>query len=214
MQGRVKSYGIVHAAATTPLYTHIVRVLVVLCHPNQRSFCHAISLIAEQAIGDSGGVVTKHDLYKERFDPVLSAPELSRQFSLEPTIQAHTRDVLASAHIVFVHPDWWGGPPAILKGWMDRVFRPGVAYEWAGEEFGEKHHQPLLTGRSVSVFVTTDREADDPPESIRLFWNDACRYAGLSPVTVTFFPRVRESTVHQRREWLSAVAENTARGLP
>ncbi|GAA1114764.1 hypothetical protein GCM10009630_10200 [Kribbella jejuensis] len=129
--------------------------------------------------------VNVHDLYAENFDPVLRADEAytsgqSAEQVLaagsDPLLDLHRRELSAASALVVVHPNWWGKPPAILAGWMDRVLVPGVAYR-LDEAGGEP--ESLLSLREVLVFntsdTTQDREAElfgDPLESI---WLDACR---------------------------------------
>lgn len=182
-----------------------MNLLLIVCHPHEQSFSHAIGNRVEETSRAAGINTVRHNLYTEEFDPVLSDSELARQYSFEPMVQQYTEELRNASHFVFVHPDWWSGPPALLKGWIDRVFRPGVAYDWIGEEFTQKRHEPLLTGRTASVFVSTDRTAEDPPESLRLFWTDLCAYAGIELPEVRIFPELRFSSIRQRREWLSEV---------
>ncbi len=116
-----------------------MRTTVILCHPVKGSFNHAISDEVVRSLKQQKHIVHYHDLYDEGFQPVLSADELQRRFSFDEQVQLYTSRVIESDGLVFIHPDWWGGPPALLKGWIDRVFRPGVAYDF---ELG------LLTGRA------------------------------------------------------------------
>jgi FMN-dependent NADH-azoreductase len=62
-----------------------------------------------------------------------------------------------AAGFLVVHPDWWGGPPAILKGWIDRVLRPGSAYE-VPEGYGRRESEGMLQGRKALVIVPGDSE--------------------------------------------------------
>jgi putative NADPH-quinone reductase len=186
-----------------------VNVLLVLCHPFERSFCRAVADRVEQAATDGGAAVTRHDLYSVGFDPVLSGAELARRASLEPTVQRFSSDVTSADRLVFVHPDWWSGPPALMKGWIERVFRPGVAYDWTGKEFSEKQHEPLLAGRSALVLIPTDREEE--PQSLRLFWSEVCQFSGITLSAVRIFPDVRNSTFRARRAWLNEVETHVNR---
>ena len=182
--------------------------LVILCHPFERSFCHALAgTLVEGFGGAAGGGPILHDLYAESPDPVLTGAEIARRFSLDEQIQAYSDELVSSDLIAVVHPDWWSAPPALLKGWIERVLRPGIAYDWEGEEFEEKHHVPLLTGRRLAVFVTTDREHDDPPTPIEGFWRDAAPYAGLELVRYSLYADMRHSGHRQRRAWLADVTE-------
>jgi putative NADPH-quinone reductase len=107
-------------------------VLVVLCHPNKDGFTHAAARAACDAAAAAGHRVTVLDLYGECFDPVMSREELRRYKSNEsgadPVSGPHVEAVRAADVLVFVYPTWWSGLPAMLKGWLDKVMVPGVAF--------------------------------------------------------------------------------------
>ncbi len=105
-------------------------VLVVLAHPNKSSLNHAIADRAITSLRRNGHEVIFHDLYDEKFDPVLPVSEVMREGSVDPKVEQYAKELTAADGIVVVHPNWWGSMPAILKGWVDRVFRPGCAYSF------------------------------------------------------------------------------------
>ena len=179
-----------------------MRVLLVHCHPFERSFCAAISERLSESFDASTASLVYHDLYAESPDPVLSGAEIARRYSLEQSIQSYSNELIDADLVVAVHPDWWSGPPALLKGWIERVFRPGVAYDWQGEEFQEKHHVPLLTGKELWVFATTDKEPSDQPGAIEQFWRDLADYSGMLLTTFRLFSGMRKSGHRERRGWL------------
>ena len=74
---------------------------------------------------NNGYEVTFHDLYKERFPPVLPAREIPRGASLPRIVSRHCSEISIADGIIIIHPNWWGQPPAILKGWVDRCCVPG-----------------------------------------------------------------------------------------
>ncbi|MFP4377123.1 MAG: NAD(P)H-dependent oxidoreductase [Spirochaetales bacterium] len=184
-----------------------MNVTIVLCHPFDRSFCKAVAAELRTAAVEAGATVHFHDLYAEAPDPLLTGAEIARRFSSDDQIQAYSREIESCDLLLVVHPDWWSAPPALLKGWLERVFRPGVAYEWQGEEFQEKEHVPLLTSIKALFYVTTDRQAASLPEAIELFWQDACSYSGMEYLGVTFYPDLRRSTHRGRRAWLREAQE-------
>lgn len=101
-------------------------VTVVLAHPRADSTCHRLAEVARLAAVDRGAEVALRDLYAERFDPVL-ADELGAVSPIQeddPLVVRHRVDLARSKALVVVHPDWWGRPPAILSGWVDRVLVP------------------------------------------------------------------------------------------
>src|SRR5512145_2258038 len=129
-----------------------MKISVIVAHPRPGSFSHAIAGVAAATLRASGHTVIVHDLYSEQFDPVLSYVEIPRDAALPPAIALHCREIAAADGIVFVHPDWWGMPPAILKGWIDRVLRPGIAYRFAETDNGGGIPVGLLVAKAVLVF--------------------------------------------------------------
>ena len=189
------------------VYSTRMQVVIVLCHPFERSFCHALAETAEAASRAAGGEPTVHDLYAEGADPVLTGAEIARRFSLDDQIQGYSSEIAAANTLIVIHPDWWSSPPAVLKGWMERVLRPGVAYDWQGEEFEENEYLPTLTHVHLKAPVTTAKRPEALPEAISLFWKDACSYSGMQDNGVRFFADMRHSSHRQRRAWLKETEE-------
>jgi NAD(P)H dehydrogenase (quinone) len=97
---------------------------LILAHPRHGSFNHAVAATAVHILETQGHEIRFHDLYQENFDPVLAAPELEGEAFLHPFLEQHCQEIAQAQGIVIVHPNWWGQPPVILKGWVDRVLRP------------------------------------------------------------------------------------------
>ncbi len=134
----------------------MARLSVILAHPRHGSFNHAIAATAVQTLEAQGHEVWFHDLYQENFDPVLLAPELEREAVLPPDLAQHCREIAQAQGIVIVHPNWWGQPPAILKGWVDRVLRPEVAYRFREGDAGDGVPVGLLKAKAAVVFTTSN----------------------------------------------------------
>jgi NAD(P)H dehydrogenase (quinone) len=187
-----------------------MKISVILAHPTPGSFNHAIARAATEALIGSGHDITLHDLYAEDFDPILPGPEIARDAVLDDTLAAHCAEIAAADGIVIVHPNWWGQPPAILKGWIDRVIRPGVAYQFEDGDSGDGVPRGLLKGKRALVFNTSntpdERETGvfgDPLENI---WKK-CIF-GLCGITMCrrkVFNVVVTSTQEQRHGWLKEV---------
>ena len=108
-----------------------MRVLLVLAHPLQESFAASVALTAREALEASGHVVDLLDLYAEDFDPRLSNTERGGYFDVpyDTSAVAGIVDRLKAADgLVLVFPQWWFNFPAVLKGFFDRAFAPGVAF--------------------------------------------------------------------------------------
>jgi putative NADPH-quinone reductase len=121
-----------------------VRVLVVYAHPDPDSFVGRLKDTVVGTLARCGHQVDLLDLYAEGFDPVL------RDTSEEDA--EHARRLVAADALVLVHPTWWSGQPAILKGWVDRVWAEGVAYHVRP---GSPRPRRLLRGLRRLVVVTT-----------------------------------------------------------
>ncbi len=109
-----------------------VQVLVIYCHPVAESFAAAAHGIVLQTLAARGHEVVDVDLYAENFDPVMSRQERLDYQNTERNIRPVRKydEQLATAEaIVLVYPAWWYGMPAMLKGYFDRVWLPGVAFD-------------------------------------------------------------------------------------
>lgn len=189
-------------------------ILLVLGHPKQGSFNHAIARRAEQALTSAGHSVHSHDLYAEGFDPVLPAEEIGRDGVTDPLVNRHCEELQAADGIVIVHPSWWGQPPAMVKGWIDRVFRAGVAYRFEATPSGEGAPVGLLKARKAVLFNTansTPRQewgAVDPLESM---WdNTVLGFCGVDDFRRRLYAPVIVSSDDQRRQWLDDVSATLA----
>jgi NAD(P)H dehydrogenase (quinone) len=108
-----------------------MRVLVVYTHPSPSSYTASVLTRILAGLEAAGHDVDVLDLYAIGFDPMLRAEERFRSGDdvlTSEMVQSHIALVRAASAVVFVHPTWWSGPPAMLKGWIDRVFVADVAY--------------------------------------------------------------------------------------
>jgi putative NADPH-quinone reductase len=131
-----------------------MHVLVIYCHPRPESFCAALREAAAEGLAAGGHTVELIDLYAEGFDPALPTDQRAAYFdearnhaNLETQIAALRR----AQGLVLVYPTWWFGMPAMLKGWFDRVWVPGVAFRLGGRNV----LVPLLTDVRRIAVVTT-----------------------------------------------------------
>jgi putative NADPH-quinone reductase len=130
-----------------------MNILVILAHPRRESFNHAIAEAATRALSSAGHRVLFHDLCAERFPPTLPAEEMPDDGIVPPLIERHCKELRESDGIIVIHPNWRGQPPAILKGWIDRVVRPGVAYRFDETDGGEGVPIGLLRARAAPRFA-------------------------------------------------------------
>ena len=196
-----------------------MKVSVILAHPDKGSFNHAIAEISVKTLRQSGHNVFFHDLYSERFDAILPYEEFPKEASLPDNIAAHCREISEADGIIIVHPNWWGMPPAILKGWVDRVIRPGTAYEFVETDKGEGVPNGLLKAKAAIVFNTSNTDSErernifgDPLETI---WKN-CIFGlcGVNDFYRRMFNIVVTSSEQQRSLWLDHVAGTVERLFP
>jgi putative NADPH-quinone reductase len=197
--------------STTHLRKRLLRVNVILAHPDSQSFNHGIAETAVHQLERNGHSVVFHDLYAEQFDPLLPSDEIAADVALPPDVEQHCDETSTADGIVIIHPNWWGQPPAILKGWVDRVMRPGVAYKFVEGDKGEGVPVGLLKARAAIVFNTANtpekREREVFGDPLQLLWKncifDLC---GVPTFYREMFTVVVTSTYEERQGWLSKVA--------
>jgi putative NADPH-quinone reductase len=196
-----------------------MKISVILAHPRAGSLNHAIAETVVTTLRESGYVVTLHDLYAEKFDPLLFGPEIHRDAPLPLLIEEHCREIAAADGVVIVHPNWWGMPPAILKGWIDRVLRPGVAYRFAETDSGEGIPTGLLKAKAFVIFNTSNtpatREQEVFGDPLERIWKDCIvSFCGVPGFYRKMFGIVVTSTEEQREAWLCEVRESIGEIFP
>ena len=196
-----------------------MKILVILGHPAEKSFNHAIAESAIQRLRKCGHEIWFHDLYSENFDPLLNEDEIPSNGNLSDAITKHCFELSACDGIIVIHPNWWGQPPAVLKGWIDRVFRPGIAYEFREGDQGEGIPIGLLKAKSAIVFNTSNTSEArekfvflDPLETI---WKNCIFHlCGIHDFHRKMFRILITSTEEERMKWLNEVDQQVAKTFP
>ena len=131
-----------------------MKTLLVLAHPLPDSLNATLAQAAEEELRRCGHDVRRRDLYQDGFAPALTAHERQTQYTRfdASAVSAETEELLWADAIVLVFPTWWFGLPAILKGWIDRVWAPGIAYDHA-PDMGPL--RPRLQGLRHMLVITT-----------------------------------------------------------
>ena len=189
-----------------------MNISVILAHPDKNSFNHAIAHTVIEEFDSHGNSVTFHDLYEEKFDPVLSKSEIPKDAFLPAEIQAYCKEISEADGIVVIHPNWWGQPPAILKGWIDRVIRPGVAYEFIEEDDGEGIPNGLLRARFALILNTsntsTEREMSVFGDPLDAIWKKCVfELCGVKKIYRRMFNIIVISSAEDRENWLIETRE-------
>lgn len=198
----------------------MTRVMIVFAHPRPDSFSHAMASQVAEVVRDAGSTVDWHDLYAEGFDPVLPGEEmitsgadaLADRPAASPLLRAHRDQVARADALVIAHPNWWGKPPAMMAGWLDRVLVPGVAYELDSRTGAPR---PLLELRHLLVLNTSDtppdRERDVFGDPLDLIWRKCVGgYLGEAQIQRCMFGPMADADGAQRQTWLADVSTRAA----
>jgi len=196
-----------------------MRVSVILGHPNKASFNHAIAGEAVAVLQANEHYVCFHDLYAENFSPILSGNELAREIVENDLTRTHCHEITRADGIIVIHPNWWGQPPAIMKGWIDRVFRHGTTYQFNEGDTGGGVPRGLLKAQKAIVFNTSntypERERQVFGDPLELLWNNCVfRFCGVKSFERRMFRVIADSTAQERAKWLAEVREIVQRCFP
>ncbi|ELY64116.1 NAD(P)H-dependent oxidoreductase [Natronococcus jeotgali] len=187
-----------------------MNVLLILGHPRTDSYCTALADAYREGAREADVDVRELAVADIEFDPDVRADSPENQ-PLEPDLRAAQRDLEWADHLVFVYPNWWGTMPARLKGFFDRLFRPGFAFSFYDEGEGAGKEE-LLDDKTAELIVTMDV----PPRIYR--WvlrqpgNHALKratlgYAGVRTTRVTNMGPIEDSSLEEREDWLEEVRE-------
>lgn len=193
-----------------------MNILMILAHPDPASLNHAIATAIRKELTGAGHQIWFHDLYQESFNPILKASEIPRGAELDPVISQHCYELTHADGIIIIHPNWWGLPPAILTGWVDRVIRPGVAYQFIGNDSGEGVPEGLLIAKAALVINTSntreERELSVFGDPLERIWRD-CIF-GLCGVVNVHRETLRivvTSSYEERCSWIARMQNRASR---
>ncbi len=178
-------------------------IVILLGHPDRDSLCGALAERYQHAALAAGHPVQLFALGEIDFDPILRHGYRQIQ-PLEPGLEQINAAIAGCEHLVLVYPTWWGGMPALLKGFFDRAFLPGVAFRYRADSVWWDR---LLAGRSARVITTLDT----PPWYYRWVYRmpghqqirrTILGFCGIRPVKISGFGPVRSASAAQREAWL------------
>jgi putative NADPH-quinone reductase len=174
-----------------------MKASVLLAHPYPKSFNHAIFNQICSSLDAAGIETYSHDLYAEEFDPVLTVNELGLNKSEDPLVNQYADELMESDFLFFVHPNWWGQPPAMMKGYIDRVIRPPYAYDMPE---GALSGLPIqkLKGKYGIVYTTSntdaERETNYLGDPLNLIWQKGTfEFCGIDDYHRRMFRIISES---------------------
>jgi NAD(P)H dehydrogenase (quinone) len=182
------------------------KVLVINGHPDKESFCYALAERYKKGADASGAECKLVHLIDLKFNPILTFGY--RKISeLEPDLLNMQQEITAADHLVFVYPNWWSTLPALLKGFIDRVFVPTFAFKYRpNSPFWDK----LLKGKTARLIVTMDtpqwyywlinKNAGHNAMKVGIL-----EFSGIKPVKISSFAIIKSSTATKRNKWLDDV---------
>lgn len=189
-----------------------MKALVIIGHPAAASFNHALAARVCDAWSTAGCDVTAHDLTAEGFDPRLTPMEARGQPSLDPLVQRHSAALAQADVLAVIHPVMWGMPPAVVKGWVDRVFALNLAYGFPNGAAEGEEPIGLLPLRSALILNTSNtppmREMARFGDPLERIWRDCILgYCSEAQVTRHSFAPLVPSTDVDRMGWLQVATE-------
>lgn len=180
-----------------------MRTLIILGHPNLNSFTNAACTAYEKGAREKKGEVKRINLSELNFNPILENG-YSKIQNLEPDLIKAQQLISWANHIVIVFPVWWSAPPALLKGFIDRVFLPGFAFRYREKS---SMWDKLLKGRSARLIILSDAPvfwlyfAYFHP-ALNLMKKAVLEFCGISPVRVSSFGSIKNKTSIDREKIL------------
>ena len=178
-------------------------ILIINGHPDKESFCFALAESYKMGAYKTNANIKLIHLVDLKFDPILTYGY--RKISeLEPDLVQMQQDILWANHLVFVYPNWWATFPALLKGFIDRVFVPGFAFKYReNSPFWDK----LLKGKTARLIVTMDTPSWYYWLINRRPGHNAMKigvleFCGIKPVNISVFSPIKSSDEAKRKKWL------------
>lgn len=184
------------------------KIAIINGHPNKDSFNFGVTEAYRLGASEAGAEVREIVIRDLNFNPNLQFG-YQKRMELEPDLIKAWEIIQWADHLVWVHPVWWGGFPAIMKGFIDRLFLPGMAYKYRENSVW---WDKLLKGKTAHIITTLDQ----PGWYYRLFFGrpsvnqlrkSILEYCGVKPVKVTYVGIIRNSKDEQRAQWLRKVKE-------
>jgi putative NADPH-quinone reductase len=181
-------------------------ILIINGHPNPASFNFALAEAYKKGALKSDAKVETITIANLKFNPNLQFGYQKRT-ELEPDLLESWEKIKRADHLVWIHPVWWGGLPAITKGFIDRLFLPGMAFQYRENSVW---WDKLLKGKTAHIITTVDQ----PGWYYRLFFGrpsvnqlrkSTLEFCGVKPVKVSYIGVIKTSNSNQKEKWLTTV---------
>lgn len=182
-------------------------ILIINGHPDKQSYNYALSEAYKTGAQKTDAIISQINISDLNFNPNLQFGYRQRT-ELEPDLIDAIEKIKNAHHLVWVFPMWWYGYPAIMKGFIDRTFLPGITFEPIE---GKPLPKKLLKGKTARVIITADapRWYDYlfmKSPAINQFKKGTLEFCGIKPVKLTYIAPVKNSSPGWREKWLEKVA--------
>lgn len=182
------------------------KIALINGHPNNESFNFALAEAYKKGAENSGAEIKEIIIRNLDFNPNLEFG-YQKRMELEPDLIKAWEIIQWADHLVWVHPVWWGGLPAVTKGFIDRLFLPGLAFKYRENSVW---WDKLLTGKTAHIITTLDQ----PSWYYRIFYGrpsinqlkkSTLEFCGIKPVKVTYVGIIKNAKEEQRKKWIEKV---------
>ncbi|CAD0008518.1 NAD(P)H-dependent oxidoreductase [Flavobacterium chungangense] len=182
------------------------KILIINGHPNPYSFNFAIAEQYQKGGLASGANVETITIASLNFNPNLQFGYQKRT-ELEPDLSDAWKKIQNADHLVWIHPVWWGGLPAITKGFIDRLFLPGMAFQYRENSVW---WDKLLKGKTAHIITTLDQPGwyyrfVYARPSVNQLKKCILQFCGVKPVKVSYIGIIKTADEKQREKWLQKV---------
>lgn len=182
------------------------KILIIQGHPDSESYNTALAEAYKKGAITAGAEVQEIVIRDLDFNPNLQFGYRKRT-ELEPDLLAAWEKIKWAEHLVWIYPVWWGGLPAIMKGFIDRLFLPGFAFK---KRENSVWWDKFLTGKSARIISTLDQPAlyywlINRRPSYYAMKKLTLNFVGISPVKATTIGPLRLSKENYRKDWLEKV---------
>lgn len=185
--------------------------LIIYSHPSEKSFNHAVLEKVIETLKSKNEEFKVIDLYRENFNPVLDINDFAKisQNDYSEDVKKYQSEIKNASRLIFIYPTWWWSYPAVLKGFIDRVFSYGFAYRYT--EKGEI--EGLLKGRSAVIFTTTGGSSEIYENYrindiiMRQIKEGVLGFCGITDVKMKVFYQVPSVDDSTRTKYLNEIKE-------
>jgi len=183
-------------------------ILIINGHPDKQSYNYALSEVYKNGASTTKAIIETINISELDFNPNLSFGYRERT-ELEPDLKEAIEKIKKANHIVWFFPLWWSGLPALMKGFIDRTFLPGITFDFIE---GKSAPIGLLKGKTSRVIITTDTPKwydylIMKRPILKQFKKGTLEYCGIGPVKVTYISPIISSSLDARKTWLNKVTK-------